>query len=477
MREIEFEFEDGAAGTGEFRPSGNVVQVIGDYLRKDEIDRAVSLLAASDAEIGDALMAEARVGASREHWRKLARLFGEARDVARAAACAETIDDHQAAARFYEAAYDWNRAAAAYARAGDPRKSGEMHERALSFDQAAAAFLEAGDHLRAAEAYARAGACYHAGHLYLRLGRYEKAVELLQRVDRMERWYAESSALLGRFFEKTGNDEQALQRYAEAVRGRPLDENTAEIHHRLAGLLARGGRMEQAARLWTAVLGAVADHPGARQGLALLGAATREPPALPAAPAATPSAAAAAPASSGAGFPPLILPGDPQAPAAPPAAPRGVVAVRGDFDVLRSLPVFAALSLDELRSLHTLADRQSFDPGAVLIEEGEPGRNLFVLVAGEVKVEVDGGAGALLEVARLGTGASLGEMALVDSGPTSARVTATEPTVAFGFPLDRLAAHLETEPRAGFKVLLVLGRILSSRLRETNRRLADTTGA
>ncbi len=459
MREIEFEFDDG--GTGEFRPSGNVVQVIGDYLRKDEIDRAVSLLAASDAEVGDALIAEAKVGASREHWRKLARLFGEARDVGRAAACAETIEDHETAARCYEAAYDWNRAAGAYSRAGDPRKAGEMHERALSFDLAAAAFLEAGDHLRAAEAYARAGACYHAGHLFMRLGRYEKAVELLQRIDRMERWYAESSALLGRFFEKTGNHEQAMQRYAEAVRGRPLEESTAEIHHRLAGLLARAGHAEQATRLWTAVLGVVADHPGARQGLALLGTGGREVRALP-------------PAPAGAGVAPLVLPGDAQASAAPPAAPRGVVAVRGNFDVLRSLPVFAGLSLDELRSLHTLADRLSFEPGAVLIEEGEPGRNLFVLVAGEVKVEVDGGGAGLLEVARLGTGASLGEMALVDSGPTSARVTATEPTVAFAFPLERLATHLETEPRAGFKVLRVLGRILSSRLRETNRRLADT---
>jgi tetratricopeptide (TPR) repeat protein len=476
MREIEFEFDDD--GAGEFRPSGNVVQVIGDYLRKGEIERAVSLLAASDAEVGDGLMAEARVGASREHWRRLVALFGEARDVGRAAACAEAIEDHGMAAGWYEAAYDWDRAAAAYARAGDLRKSGEMHERALAYDRAAAAFLEAGDHLRAAEAYARAGACYHAGHLYLRLGKYDKAVELLQRVDRLERWYAESSALLGRVFEKTGNHEQAMQRYAEVVRARPLEEGTAEVHHRLAALLARAGHAEQAARLWRGILALLPGHDGARQGLELLGVPVREAKALPAAPAATP--AAPAPAVTHASGPaPLVLPGDP-GPAAPatearPVSPKGVVAVRGDFDVLRSLPVFAKLSLDELRSLHTLADRRSFAAGEVLIEQDAPGTNLFVLVAGEVKVEVDGG-GQLLEVARLGTGASLGEMALVDDGPTSARVTATETTVAFAFPLDRLAAHLETEPRAGFKVLRVLGRILSSRLRETNRRLADAGG-
>jgi len=468
MREIEFEFDD--HGAGEFRPSGNVVQVIGDYLRKGEIERAASLLAASDPEVGDGLMAEAAAGASHEHWRKLAALFGEARDVARAAACAEAIDDHEMAARCHEAAYDWGRAAESYALAGDQRKAGEMHERALAFDRAAAAFLEAGDLLRAAESYARAGACYHAGHLYLRLGRYEKAVELLQRVDRMERWYAESSALLGRFFEKTGNEEQAMQRYAEAARARPLDDRTADIHHRLALLLARAGHAEQAARLWRGVLGVVPGHEGALKGLESLGAAAREIRALPAAPAAALSDTAARVEP-----PPLVLPGDPRPPAAAAPPPKGVTAVRSDFDVLRSLPIFAALSLDELRALHTLADRRSFAPGDVLIEQDVPGTTMFVMAAGEVIVEVDGG-GERLEVARLGTGASLGEMALVDSGPTSALVTAAEPSVAFAFPLERLAAHLETEPRAGFKVLRVLGRILSSRLRETNRRLADAGG-
>ena len=73
---------------------------------------------------------------------------------------------------------------------------------------------------------ARSGAYYHAGHLYMRLGRYEQAVEVLQRVERMEQWYAESSTLLGQFFEKSGNSKAAAQRYAEVVRTRPIDRTT-----------------------------------------------------------------------------------------------------------------------------------------------------------------------------------------------------------------------------------------------------------
>ncbi|MFO8070536.1 MAG: cyclic nucleotide-binding domain-containing protein [Polyangia bacterium] len=478
MREIEFEFDE--SGAGEFKPAGNVIGAITAHLQKSEVDRAASLLAASGPEVGDDLIAEAESGASRELWRRLAALFGEARDVGRAARCAEAIEDHELAAGYLEAAYEWERAADAYARAGNLRKAAEMYERGLIFDKAAAAYMKCGDHLRAAECFARAGAYYHAGQLYMRLGRYEQAVEVLQRVERMQRWYVESTELLGRFFERTGNARMAMQRYAELVRSRPLDESTLEVHHRLAILLSQGGHSDKAHQLWSGVIGLDPEHEGARAGIKMLTAGGSAPPASPR-PEATdppparpqPQGSAAAPAArpaQTAEVAPLVLPGEEERPAAA-GSQGGVVAVRGDFDVLRGLPIFGELSLDELREMHTLADRRTFAPGEVLIGQDRPGENLFVLVSGLVVVEI-AGEGASVEVARLGTGASIGEMAMVDSAPASARVTAIEETVAFAFPIERLASHLAADPRVGFKVMKVLGRILSSRLREANRKLS-----
>jgi CRP-like cAMP-binding protein len=109
----------------------------------------------------------------------------------------------------------------------------------------------------------------------------------------------------------------------------------------------------------------------------------------------------------------------------------------------------------------------------VLIEQDQAGEALFVLVAGQVKVEVIQPGKAPLEVASLGAGASLGEMAMVDQAPASARVTVVEEVSAFKFALERLDSHLMTDPRAGYKVMRVLGRILSTRLREANRALAE----
>ena len=48
------------------------------------------------------------------------------------------------------------------------------------------------------------------------------------------------------------------------------------------------------------------------------------------------------------------------------------------------------------------------------------------------------------------------------------RVTALEPTSTFAFSLDRLESQMSANPRIGFKVMRVLGKILSIRLRESN---------
>ncbi len=471
MYEVEFEFDE--SGAGEFRPSANVVKVITACLKKDEIEQAASLLAASDSEIGDLLIAEAEFGASRELWKRLANLFSAARDMARAARCANVVGDHEMAARFHEEAYNWTEAAETYKKAGILHKAAEMYERGLSFEKAAAIYMESKDYLRAANCYAKSGALYHAGHLYMKAGRYEQAVEVLQSVDRMQKWFVESSTLLGLFFEKTGNQAMAIDRYSEIVNLKPCDKATLDVHHRLAALLAKDGKMEKAKQLWSEVLKVSPNHEGANKAIKNLPksrAAGTSPP-MPIAP----KKASAQKKAGAPEPPPLVLPGD-DAPHddAPPKRkkPASVVLIREDFDVFRTLPIFSGLSLDELKLIHTLGNRTTFKPGEVLIEQGQPGKAVFIITAGRVKVELIPEDKKPVEVATLSTGASLGEMAMVDEAPASARVTAMDKVSTFSFQVEVLRTHLEADPRTGFKVMRVLGRILSMRLREANLTIA-----
>lgn len=94
-------------------------------------------------------------------------------------------------------------------------------------------------------------------------------------------------------------------------------------------------------------------------------------------------------------------------------------------ELLRSLPAFADSSDKELTRVARLFEEVEFGEGAVLMSEGRPGREAFVILEGRVEITL---RGELL--AELGAGEVVGEMALVDGGPRSATVTALEPVRA-----------------------------------------------
>jgi CRP-like cAMP-binding protein len=81
--------------------------------------------------------------------------------------------------------------------------------------------------------------------------------------------------------------------------------------------------------------------------------------------------------------------------------------------------VFANLSQRELRDVVRRSDRRTVRDGHVVVSEGAPGDDFYVLLAGSARVHRNG-----REVTRLGPGAAFGELALLDAGPRTATVTA-----------------------------------------------------
>ena len=92
-------------------------------------------------------------------------------------------------------------------------------------------------------------------------------------------------------------------------------------------------------------------------------------------------------------------------------------------EAIRAISLFAALRDRELEQVAQLADEMDLAAGHVLMREGASGTEMFVLADGEALVERGG-----KEVARLGPGSVIGEMALVSEGPRVATVTLTKPS-------------------------------------------------
>lgn len=119
-------------------------------------------------------------------------------------------------------------------------------------------------------------------------------------------------------------------------------------------------------------------------------------------------------------------------------------------ELLRNVPLFAACSTKELRRIAAIADELAFREGKILTKQGGPGREMFIILDGTVKVERNG-----VQINQLGPGDFLGEGALVLRKPRNATITATSP----------LRALVITD--ANFNELLLADGRISGKVHET----------
>ncbi len=123
---------------------------------------------------------------------------------------------------------------------------------------------------------------------------------------------------------------------------------------------------------------------------------------------------------------------------------------------LRQVPLFEDLSDAGLERLSAASAEVEVEPGQVLAVPGDPGSGMFVVVEGEVSVEVRGGFHA-----ELGPGQFFGEVALLVPSGRVARVRASTRARCLSIPRAAALALLETEPSLALKMLHELARRLS----------------
>jgi CRP-like cAMP-binding protein len=106
------------------------------------------------------------------------------------------------------------------------------------------------------------------------------------------------------------------------------------------------------------------------------------------------------------------------------------------------------------------ADARDYQPGDVIVTQGDAGDSMFVLLEGTVEVLTDG-----REVATLGPGNLFGEMSLINDEPRSATVRAK--TTVRAVPITKRRFIFLTEQTPFFALHVM--RLLSARLRRMNQ--------
>jgi CRP/FNR family cyclic AMP-dependent transcriptional regulator len=120
-------------------------------------------------------------------------------------------------------------------------------------------------------------------------------------------------------------------------------------------------------------------------------------------------------------------------------------------DHLRAIGLFASLDDGALAAVAERATEVEVSAGRVLIEVGQPGTGLFVVLDGTLVVELPGG-----RAVELGTGQFVGDIALLTDRPHIARVRAKTHVRCLAIGRAGFAALLRESPQIAVAMLPTL---------------------
>ena len=135
--------------------------------------------------------------------------------------------------------------------------------------------------------------------------------------------------------------------------------------------------------------------------------------------------------------------------------------------LLKTVPLFASLSDEELRVLQPALQQRSFPRSTFILRAGEETDALYVILSGRVKVLIPDDQGREVILAVLGQKDFFGEMGLFDDQGRSASVETMEASQLLRLSKSGFLACL----RDNFEFTMLVIRNLTKRLREADRKI------
>ncbi len=134
---------------------------------------------------------------------------------------------------------------------------------------------------------------------------------------------------------------------------------------------------------------------------------------------------------------------------------------------LETLELFRDLPAEAIQKLAPSVSTRVFEPNSVLMAVDHGADELYLILAGTVKVHVEETDGTEVLLAILGPGELLGEVSLLDGRKPSATVTALDHTECLAMNFAAFRVAIRTVPMLAFN----FARTLAARLRLSNNQI------
>jgi tetratricopeptide (TPR) repeat protein len=454
----------------QYMTTNQVVKGIQEFLETAQVEEAARLYSHCQEDVGYIMMT--RLPKERKLQAALAKMFFMSKDYEKAALVLESNEEYQRAAELYERTDQYDHAAEMFIKIGDNDKAAHNYEKYGSWQTAADLYTQLGNYERAAYCFEKAVNNFLAGKYYYHIKKFQKSMALLQKVSNEDTEYLDAAVMIGNILAMHGYLDIAVAKYKHVTNTVALGPGSVSVYYNLAQLLEKANEIKEALDVYKSVS---ETDPGYKDVQDRINQLTND-----LAKGVQPSASATAQEAE------VIEELEPveeevMADAGGPSymqEPKAqIVSVMEGFEFLKNTSLFDGLSLTEMKSLWTICETKVFDPGEILIEQDKPGHALYVIKRGDVVVQKIEGNNTN-DLAKLGPGAHLGEMSLIDNAPTSARVVAGQDGVqAFEITRDKFDELLQSDDKIAIKVYKVFISTMAERLRNTTKELAAAKSA
>ncbi len=137
--------------------------------------------------------------------------------------------------------------------------------------------------------------------------------------------------------------------------------------------------------------------------------------------------------------------------------------------MLRSVPLFSSMTLEQLEAIHVCLVEQQFTEGETIFREGDIGDEMYIVLEGEVEILIRAEESEPLLLTTIGPGSYFGEMSILDDEPRSAAARVSKAARLLGLRGEQLKELVYVMPELAFTIF----KVLSDRLRRSDRRLEN----